>query len=88
MGVPVEGRFKKFDAQVAFDPAGPATSKVVFTVDTSSATLVCGDGCRTAEGRLVQCAQVPQATFESTAIKAVGAGRYEGGGKLSIGAVA
>ena len=39
MGVPVEGRFKKFDAQVAFDPAKPATSKVAFTVDTSSATL-------------------------------------------------
>ncbi|WP_288013679.1 YceI family protein, partial [Diaphorobacter sp.] len=32
MGVPVEGRFKKFDAQVAFDPAKPATSKVAFTV--------------------------------------------------------
>lgn len=39
MGVPVEGRFKKFDAQIAFDPAKPDTSKIAFTVDIASATL-------------------------------------------------
>ena len=39
MGVPVEGRFKKFDAQVAFDPAKLETSKINFTVDLASATL-------------------------------------------------
>ncbi len=31
MGVPVEGRFKKFDAQIAFDPAKPATSRIAST---------------------------------------------------------
>ena len=85
MGVPVEGRFKKFDAQVAFDPAKPATSKVAFTVDTSSATL----GVRETDAELPKAVwfnvpKFPQATFESTAIKAVGAGRYEVAGKLSI----
>ena len=39
MGVPLEGHFKKFSAQVAFDPAKLATSKIAFTVDTGSATL-------------------------------------------------
>lgn len=39
MGVPLDGHFKKFDAQVAFDPAKLATSKITFTVDTGSATL-------------------------------------------------
>ena len=39
MGVPVEGRFKKFDAQITFDPAKPETSKIAFTVDIASATL-------------------------------------------------
>lgn len=39
MGVPLEGHFKKFDAQVSFDPAKLATSKIVFTVDTGSATM-------------------------------------------------
>ena len=85
MGVPVEGRFKKFDAQVAFDPAKPATSKVAFTVDTSSATL----GVRETDAELPKAVwfnvpKFPQATIESTAIKAVGAGRYEVAGKLSI----
>ena len=39
MGVPVEGRFKKFDAQVSFDATKLAASKVSFTVDIGSATL-------------------------------------------------
>ena len=39
MGVPLDGHFKKFSAQVAFDPAKLATSKIAFTVDTGSATL-------------------------------------------------
>lgn len=39
MGVPVEGHFKKFDAQISFSPAKPETSKIAFTVDTGSASL-------------------------------------------------
>ena len=33
MGVPVEGQFKTFDAQVAFDPAKLASSRIGFTVE-------------------------------------------------------
>ena len=85
MGVPVEGKFKKFDAQVAFDPAKPAASKVAFTVDTGSATL----GVRETDAELPKAVwfnvpKFPQATFESSAIKAVGAGQYEVAGRLSI----
>ncbi len=85
MGVPVEGRFKKFDAQVAFDPAKPATSRVAFTVDTGSATL----GVPETDAELPKAVwfnvpKFPQATFESGSIKAVGAGRYEVAGKLRI----
>lgn len=85
MGVPVEGRFKKFDAQVAFDPAKPAASKVAFTVDTGSATL----GVKETDAELPKpvwfnVPKFPQATFQSSAIKAVGAGKYEVAGKLSI----
>ena len=28
MGVPVDGKFRKFDAQVAFDPKQPAAAKI------------------------------------------------------------
>lgn len=85
MGVPVEGKFTKFDAQLAFDPAKPASSSVAFTVDTGSATL----GVKETDAELPKptwfnVPKFPQATFRSTAIKAVGAGKYEVAGKLSI----
>ncbi len=85
MGVPVEGQFKKFDAQIAFDPAKLATSKVAFTVDTGSATL----GVKESDAELPKptwfnVPKFPQATFQSTAIKALGGGKYEVAGKLSI----
>ena len=85
MGVPLEGHFKKFDAQVSFDPAKLATSKIVFTVDTGSATM----GSRETDVELPKATwfngpQFPQATFQSSAIKALGAGKFEVTGKLSI----
>ena len=85
MGVPLEGHFKKFVAQVSFDPAKLATSKIVFTVDTGSATM----GSRETDAELPKATwfnvpQFPQATFQSSAIKALGAGKFEVTGKLSI----
>lgn len=85
MGVPVEGRFKKFDAQISFDSAKLATSKVSFTVDIGSATL----GAPEADAELPKpawfnVAKFPQATFTSSAIKAQGAGKFEVAGKLVI----
>ena len=85
MGVPLEGHFKKFDAQVSFDPAKLATSKIVFTVDTGSATM----GSRETDAELPKptwfnVPKFPQAQFESSAIKALGAGKFEVAGKLTI----
>ena len=85
MGVPVEGRFRKFDAQVAFDPAKPAASKMAFTVDVASATL----GVRETDAELPKpvwfnTARFPQATFQSSSVKALGQGKFEVAGKLTI----
>jgi polyisoprenoid-binding protein YceI len=85
MGVPVEGRFRKFDAHIAFDPAKPATSKIAFTVEVASATL----GVKETDAELPKpvwfnTAKFPQATFQSTAIKGLGGGKFEVAGKLSI----
>jgi polyisoprenoid-binding protein YceI len=85
MGVPVEGRFRKFDAQVAFDPKKPATGKVAFTVDLASATL----GSPETDAELPKptwfnTARFPQATFQSVSIKATGPGRFDVAGKLTI----
>ena len=89
MGVPVDGKFTKFDAQVNFDAAKLATSKVNFTVDIASATL--GDKATDAElpkATWFNTAKFPQATFASSSIKALGAGKFEVAGKLSIKGVA
>ncbi|HEY1103583.1 MAG TPA: YceI family protein [Burkholderiaceae bacterium] len=85
MGVPVEGKFTRFDAQIAFDPKKPETGKAAFTIDLASASL----GSAETETELKQpgwlnSAKVPQATFASTAIKAVGGGKFEISGKLTI----
>lgn len=85
MGVPVEGHFKKFEAQISFDAAKPASSKVAFTVDIASATL----GAPETDAELPKAvwfntAKFPQATFASSSFKALGGGKYEVAGKLSI----
>lgn len=85
MGVPIEGRFKRFDAQIAFDPNKPDTGKVAFTVDIASISL----GSPESEAELPKAtwfntAKFPQATFQSSSIKALGGGKFEVTGKLGI----
>lgn len=85
MGVPVEGTFKKFDAHVAFDPKKPEGGSVVLQIDTASA----GFGVPMSDAELPKqpwfdAAHFPQASFQSSAIKALGEGRFEMAGKLTI----
>ncbi len=85
MGVPVEGRFKKFDAQLSFDPAKPETSKIAMTVDVASATLgVPESDAELPKAPWFNTAKFPQATFQSSSIKGLGGGKFEVTGKLSI----
>ncbi|WP_431049771.1 YceI family protein [Roseateles sp. L2-2] len=85
MGVPVDGHFKKFDAQLAFDPKNAAAGKVTLSIELGSATI--GDAATDAE--LVKpdwfdTKKIPTATFQSTALKSLGGGKFEATGKLSI----
>ena len=85
MGVPVDGHFKKFDAQLAFDPKNAAAGKVTLSIELGSATL--GDAATDAElvkPEWFNVKKVPTATFQSTAIKALGGGKFEATGKLTI----
>jgi polyisoprenoid-binding protein YceI len=85
MGVPVEGKFKKFDAQIALDPKNPATGKVALNIDIGSATLgVPESDAELPKAPWFNAAKFPQASFQSTAIKGLGAGKFEVAGKLSI----
>jgi len=85
MGVPVEGSFRKFDAQVAFDPKKPEGGSVALQIDTASA----GFGVPMSDAELPKqpwfdAAHFPQAAFQSDAIKALGEGKFEMAGKLTI----
>jgi polyisoprenoid-binding protein YceI len=85
MGVPVSGQFKKFDAQISFDAAKLASSKVAFSVDMGSASM----GNVEADSALptlpwFNAPKFPQATFSSSAFKSLGGGKYELTGQLSI----
>jgi polyisoprenoid-binding protein YceI len=85
MGVPVEGHFKKFDAQLAFDPAKPEASKIAFTVDVASATLgVPETDAELPKATWFNTSKFPQATFQSTAVKGLGGGKFEVSGTLGI----
>jgi len=85
MGVPVDGRFKRFDAQLNFDPKKPEAGKVGFSIDLASVSL----GAPELEAELAKAPwfdskKVPQASFQSSAIKAAGPGKFEVAGKLTI----
>ena len=85
MGVPVEGHFKKFDAQIHFDAARPETSKIAFNVDTGSASLgVPESDAELPKATWFNVAKFPQATFQSGAVKKVAPGKFEVSGKLGI----
>lgn len=85
MGVPVDGKFKRFDAQIAFDPKKPEASTIAFTVDLVSATLGNAEiDSELPKATWFNTAKFPQATFQSTAVKSTGAGKLDVSGKLSI----
>ncbi len=84
MGVPVEGKFKTFSAQVAFDPAKLATSKIAFTVDTGSADIGREANAELPKPVWFNVAAFPKATFQSGSIKRIDTSKFEVAGKLSI----
>lgn len=85
MGVPVEGRFGRFSAQIALDPKKPETGRVAFTIDTGSARFGAAEtDAEVPKPAWLNVAKFPQATFQSGAIKALGGGRFEVSGQLTI----
>ncbi|TNF58818.1 MAG: YceI family protein [Burkholderiales bacterium] len=84
MGVPVEGRFQRFAAQVKFDPARLDESRISFTVDTGSARINRDADAELPKPIWFNVAQFPQATFESSRIRRLEGNRFEVAGRLSI----
>ena len=85
MGVPVDGKFGKFTAQVTLDPRQPASGSVAFTIDTTSARFGSAEiDAEIPKAIWLDTKRFPQASFQSSAIKSAGPGRFEVAGKLSI----
>jgi polyisoprenoid-binding protein YceI len=85
MGVPVDGRFRRFDAQIAFDPKQPAAAKIGLTVDLASVSFgIAETEAEIAKPDWFDTRAFAQATFRSTDVKALGGGRFEVAGKLAI----
>ncbi len=85
MGVPVEGKFKQWAAQIAFDPKNPATGKVGFTIQTGSASFGSPEtDAEVPKAPWFNVAKFPTASFASSAIKPLGGGRFDVAGTLTI----
>jgi polyisoprenoid-binding protein YceI len=85
MGVPAQGGFKRFRARVEFDPSHLSASKAQIEIELDSIdTGVAEVDTEVRRKAWFNAAQFPTATFVSTAVRALGAGRYEATGKLTI----
>ena len=84
LGVPVNGHFKRFGVQTNFNPKSPQSSQVTLRFELASATVSADADPELGKPDWFATAKFPQATFQSTGIKALGGGKFEVAGKLSI----
>lgn len=85
MNVPVEGKFKKFRAQIDFDDAKPELSRASVDIDIPSFDL--GDpefNSEVLKKEWFNAVQFPKASFVSSAMKAGADGKFDVTGKLTI----
>jgi polyisoprenoid-binding protein YceI len=85
LGVPMKGKFTKFDAKVFFDAKKPEATKATFNVDLNSVNLGAEDyNTETKSPVWLNARMFPQASFVADKVSAVGANKFEAVGKLSI----
>ena len=85
MGVPMEGRFRKFSAALAFDPDKPGQATVQVDVDLASIDTGMPELDTEATGKQwFNAPAFPTARFTSKSVKALGNGRYSVAGTLAI----
>ena len=85
MNVAVEARFKKFSAQIAFDPARPAAGTARIEIETDSFDIDNAEINDEARGKQwFDARNFPRATFVAAGIKPLGGSRFEVRGPLTI----
>ena len=85
MGVAMDGKFKKFSAQVSLDTAKPASAKGSIDIDLASIDTGSSEADQEVVGKSwFNVAAHPKASFVLKGLKATGANQYEATGQLTI----
>lgn len=85
MGVPVEGKFKKFAARIVFDPDKPERGQAQIEIDLSSIDAGSAEANEEVKDKAwFNTREFPAAKFVSGSVKPLGGGRYEASGKMTI----
>jgi polyisoprenoid-binding protein YceI len=85
MGVNVEGRFRKWKANIVFLPKDLGHSKADFEIDLGSIDLASEESETEVKGRLwFDAGRFPVARFATTAVRETGPDKYEVAGALTI----
>jgi polyisoprenoid-binding protein YceI len=85
MGAAVEGRFRKWKANVDFRPKDPAHSRAEFEIELASVDLASEESeTELRRASWFDTAKFPVAQFTSSAVKDLGGDRFEISGRLSI----
>jgi polyisoprenoid-binding protein YceI len=85
MGVAVKGGFKRFTAQMAFDPATPEAANARIEIDLASIDAGSSEADEESAGKLwFNRSAYPKATFVASQVRALGGNRYELRGTLTL----
>ena len=85
MGVPVEGTFRQFSAQLRFDPAAPTAAEAVLDLDLTSVDAGSPEANDELTSKLwFDTKAFPTARFVAEGITDLGDNRYELRGKITI----
>lgn len=85
MGVPMEGKFHKFVARIAFDPDRISAAQAQIEVNPANIDTGSSEADAEVPGKLWFNTKVyPSAKFVATGVKALGGNRYEALGKLTL----
>lgn len=85
MGVSIKGGFKRFVAQMVFDPAKPEAARAQIDIDLASIDAGSSEADEESAGRLWFNRSVyPRAQFVSSQIRPLGNNRYEMRGTLTL----
>jgi polyisoprenoid-binding protein YceI len=83
--VSIDATFRRFEGEIAYDPALPAATRATLSVDMTSLDI--GDEDSNAEvlkSAWFDAAHFPRATFRSTTVKPAAAGHFDAAGELTI----